>query len=211
MLKQTMIEIHLRTNIFFNVNILFFKYTFIFITMTEIIIVLVVLLVAYLYYKYGRVCSDDIPDAWSEVAGFTKGVTLLEANVNEFSKNYVKYSKSFIEARLDAHDEYTRVLKILKDAVQKGKRILPYKDVPHSPKMYQAFLDAVSNPEKFFGVLASQIVVVQKPASFVDNKGNASNLGLQIVNKIRPQDAKKFNPSPPVSAWKNIERTRGRH
>ncbi len=211
MLKQTTIEIHLQTNIFFNLNILFFKYNFIFITMSEIIVVLVILLVAYLYYKYGRVCSDDIPNAWSEIAGFTKGATLLEADVNDFSKNYAKYSKSFIEARLDAHDEYTRVLKILKDAIQKGKRILPYKDVPHSPKMYQAFSDAVNNPDKFFGALASQTVVVQKPAEFDNNNKNVGNIGLHIVNKIRPQNKMKFNPPPPVSAWKNIERTRGPH
>lgn len=178
--------------------------------MFEIITVLIIILLVYLYYKYDRVCSDDLPDAWDTVAGFNKGSTLLEADVNEFSKNYASHSKHFIEPRLDKKDEYTRVFYILKEAVNKGKRLVPYKDVPNSPKMYVAFSDLVHNPDVFFNRLStqsSQVATDQK--SFLGNQSNASNLGLQVENDIRPQDRAKYTPAPPISTWKHIERTRG--
>lgn len=174
--------------------------------MFDFVVVLLVILIAYLYYKHGRVCSDDV-----DMAGFTKGATLLEADVNEFSKNYAKASKSFIEVRLDARNEYTRVFKIMKDAVNKGKRVLPYKDVPKSPKMYVAFSTLVHEADKFFGELASQTVKEQPNESFAGNQSNVSNLGLQIVSNIRPQTRVKFTPPPPLATWKHIERTRGKH
>jgi hypothetical protein len=180
--------------------------------MLEAIVIVILLLLVYFYATYGRVCSDDLPDAWSNVAGFTKGTNLLEADVLEFSKSYGRHSKDFIEARLDKNNEYTRVFYILKDAVNKGKRILTYKDIPHSPKMYEAFSNAVHHPDQFFAALASQSVQMQKAAnSFLGNQSNVSNLGLQVVNDIRPQDRVKFTPPPPSTMWKYIERSRGPH
>lgn len=178
--------------------------------MFDIITILIIVLLAYLYYKYGRVCSDDLPNAWDSVAGFTQNITLSEADVNNFSQNYAKHSKHFIEARLDKKDEHTKIFYILKDAMNKGKRLVPYKDVPHSPKMYQAFSHLVHNPDQFFSALVSQSnQVSDDQKSFLGNQSNASNLGLQITNDIRPQDRAKYTPAPPASTWIHIERTRG--
>jgi hypothetical protein len=180
--------------------------------MLEAIVIVILLLLVYFYATYGRVCSDDLPDAWRSFTEFTKGTTLLEADISEFSKSYDKHSKDFVEARLDKDNEYTRVFYILKDAMNKGKRILTYKDVPHSPKMYEAFSNAVQHPDKFFAELASQSSLVQKAAgSFIGNQSNVSNLGLQVVNDIRPQNRVKFTPPPPSTMWKYIERSRGPH
>lgn len=183
-----------------------------YIKMLGAIVAIILLLLVYLYVTYGRVSSDDLSDAWNNVAGFTKGNTLLEADVSNFSKSYGKHSKAFIEARLDKNNEYTRVFYILKDNVNKGKRILPYKDVPNSPKMYEAFSKAVHHPDQFFAELASQSSRLQKISDNpVGNQSNVSNLGLQIVNDIRPQNRVKFTPPPPSTMWKYIERSRGPH
>ena len=180
--------------------------------MLELIAVLLVILIAYLYYSYGRVCSDDIPDAWNNVAGFTQNSTLLSEDVNHFSQNYSKNSKNFVEARLDKTNEYTKIFLILKDAMNKGRRAISYKDVPNSPKMYAAFTDLVHEPDRFFNELAQQSQQTSSDQkSFIGNQSNASNLGLQIVNDIRPQDRAGFTPPPPSSTWKYIERTRGSH
>lgn len=176
--------------------------------MLEVIVLLIVVLLVYLYLTYGRVCSDDL----SNIAGFTKGETMLMADVSEFSRQYGKHSKEFIEARLNKKDEHTKVLEILKEAMNKGKRMVSYKDVPHSPKMYEAFSHLVHDPDVFFAELSDQSKKVsEEQKSFVGNQSNVSNLGLQIVNDIRPQDRAKHMPTPPSTSWKYIERSRGPH
>jgi hypothetical protein len=103
-----------------------------------------------------------------------------------------------------------KIFYILKDAMNKGKRLVPYKDVPHSPKMYQAFSHLVHSPDVFFDALISQSNQASSDQkSFLGNQSNASNLGLQITNDIRPQDRAKYTPAPPASTWIHIERTRG--
>ncbi len=180
--------------------------------MLEIVIFLIMVLIGFLNYKYGRVSLEDLPDAYNSVAGYTSNMTLLSGDIDHFSQNYSKYSKEFIETRLDKSNEYTKVFNVFKDAMNKGKRFISYKDVPNSPKMYSAFSDLVHNPDHFFQQLAKQSQKVSdESASFLGNKSNVSNLGLQVVNNIRPQDRVKYTPTPPANSWKHIERSRGSH
>lgn len=178
----------------------------------EVIIALIILVVIYLYYKYNRVCSDDLSEAWHDLTDFTSNSSMLLEDVQHFSQHYDKHSKTFIEARLDKRNEYTQVFLILKDAMNKGKQTVSYRDVPNSPKMYSAFSELVFNPDQFFAQLASQSAIAKKETdSFVGNQSNVSNLGLQIVNDVREHDRAKYTPTPPSSSWKYIERSRGPH
>lgn len=169
------------------------------------IILLILIVALYLYAKYDRVCSDDI-----SFGGFNTMPTLMTADVKSFSQSYAKNAKMFSEPRLDKSNEYTKICLIMKDAADKGKRVVSYRDIPNSPKMYSAFSALVTSPDNFFAQLASQSAQTKADtASFLGNQSNASNLGLQIVNDVREHDKAKYTPTPPVQSWTLIDRSRG--
>lgn len=171
------------------------------------VILLILMLVLYLYAKYDRVCSDDI-----SFEGFNTMSTLMIADVKTFSQAYSRNAKLFSEPRLDKSNEYTRIFLIMRDAMNKGKRIVSYRDIPNSPKMYSAFSALIASPDNFFSLLSAQSTKSKADTvSFLGNQSNVSNLGLQIVNDVNKHDKAKYSPTPPVQSWTLIDRSRGAH
>lgn len=171
------------------------------------VILLILILAFYLQMKYDRICSDDILFAGSNTMS-----TLMVADVKTFNQSYTAHAKHFSESRLDKSNEYTKVFLIMRDAVDKGKCTVAYRDVPNSPKMYSAFSALITSPDNFFAQLAAQSAQTKADtASFLGNQSNASNLGLQIVNDVREHDKAKYTPTLPVQSWTLIDRSRGAH
>ena len=146
-----------------------------------------------------------------ELESMTNSNGPLELDINTFDQYYAGRRNQLNNARLDRmkSNEYVSVLNLFLDASNKGKRTLAYKDVPNSPKMYEAFELLRSDPDLFFNALSKMSDDSKHKKKEPVNQSNVSNLGLQIENE--PTKTTQYIPTKPASMWKYIERSRGPH
>jgi hypothetical protein len=164
--------------------------------------ILLVLLIGYLLW------INFLPQICQ--AAMTNSNKLLELDVKTFDKFYAGRRKQINLGRLERSksNEYVLVFNVFLDASKKGKRFILYRDLPSSPKMYDAFQTLVLRPDDFFDTLSNISAPVVKVDKLAD-QSNKNNLSLHIENS--PIKTTQYAPREHSSAWKNIERSRGNH
>lgn len=164
--------------------------------------ILLVLLIGYLLW------INFLPEICQ--ASMTNSNKLLELDVKTFDKFYAGRRNQINLGRLERSkgNEYVVVFNVFLDASKKGKRFILYRDLPSSPKMYDAFQTLVSQPDEFFSTLSSISAPEVKDIKLAD-QSNKNNISLQIENS--PVKTSQYAPRAHSSVWKNIERSRGNH
>lgn len=173
----------------------------------ELFLILFIILIGYLWWTDNLPYYNSKPDPKAKFTSDMGDTTTVD--IDSFDKFYAGRRNQINRARLEKarSNEYVVVFLVLSDASRKGKRSITYKDLPNNPRTHKAFSLLKNDPDEFFNKLtdlSSATPVYKEP---VDLSKNDSNLGLQVV--VRPEKTDQYNPRPPASSWKNVERSRG--
>lgn len=173
--------------------------------MFDLIIILIILL-TYLWWT-GTITIPALTPSTAAPFLSTGNLEIdVDATNDVFKNRRVKINLMRVSKL--GQDKTATVFNVFMNAVKKGKKIMSYSELSPSAENASLFRLLKDSPSDFFDMLYDlSMSTMQTDNINLVNQSNVSNLGLQIVNV--PERTSQYNPLPPSTIWRRINRSRG--